>query len=195
MTEQEAAPDNVIPLIHIDAVEPRWTRFDEALAEELLQLDRKTNVQQLLLIFDKSHEKLSDAAFWFLLGVIWSRNALMTHNALWLKHFASKRPHRRLFLMKDEELDEYTVLHVHDTVVAYRPQVQVGGLHPFIFCLDEKTAYRHAQELGSGCIGTFVIPTSAVVAFFDRLRGPELLVIDCSEVKLENIRSVKCLTF
>lgn len=162
-----------------------WTRYDDALAESLRNAEVHGHTARLLPLFDAYAERLSDGAFWYLLGAVWSRYASMTDNALWLKHFGAKRPYRAVGLMKPAELEVLSGLSAY--VGAYRPQTKSGGLHPFIFCADIQTAIRHAAAYDSEFIGTYSVPSKTVVAYFERWRGPEILVLDCSDVRLETV--------
>ncbi len=180
----DEAPEAGEPAAAVIEME-QFTRYDEALATSLMDLVKTKKHHLLLPTFHNYHKLLSDRGYWYMLGTIWGHAADMKDNPQWLALFASKRPYRAISMMTPEEL---TVIESLAPLVAgYRPQCKSGGLHPFIFCADAKTAVRHATAMDADHVGCYSIPAHAVIAYFERFRGPEVLVLDCTDVKLEDL--------
>lgn len=169
-------PDNVV---HIPQIDPDdFTRFDEALAEQLKVMEKAGALHRMMDIFIKFGPQLSDRGYWYILGVLWARHPDLDRLEDWVKLFTVQRPKRALYLMTEGEMSVVESFQEAEHLEAFRPMVESGGLNPFIYCTNKETADRHARMFGAEKVGRFVVPRDAVVAFFQRLRGPELLVID-----------------
>ncbi len=181
----ETQVDNVV---HIPTVqEEPWTRYDEALANQLKTIEQTKDLHQLARTFAHYAASLSDRGYWYLLGVLWTRYPDTQQLELWSKLFLSPRPNRALYLMTDgehREVERWQAADV-DFIEAWRPMCQTGGLNPFIYCASRRSASRHAASLGVTEIGRFTVPKTDILAYFNRTRGEELLVVDCRNVKLE----------
>jgi hypothetical protein len=159
---------------------PPWTSFDAAVSESLPDLLKRYGPNSAIDFFVAKAPFMSDMGFWEVLSALWNSYPEPSRCDVWAKLFMTPRAWREPGLMYEEEAE---ALHGSERlIIAYRPQTRVGGLNPFIFCADAKTAIAHAATFGSDIIGTYTFPREDAIAYFRRRRGPEYLVVDCRNV-------------
>ncbi|WP_337909084.1 hypothetical protein [Vibrio cholerae] len=127
-----------------------------------------------LQTFDKYKSRLSDYAYWHVLGNLWvssSDNPI----EVWLKLFNSNRAHRLQSLMKPSEFEAYNNL--QDEVRVYRAlrSEDDGGLS---FTLDLKFALKFAKARGRLAVGEYLLSKEGVYALFLRRGESEVLVLN-----------------
>lgn len=151
-----------------------WNRYDAAVADLLIETERKAP-ERLIVEFSRLHRELSDYAFWFLLGMIWTRYPDPAHAETWSKLFLSERPERERSLMKPSELRFFHAM--PKTITAYRPydpdEHWVINYTPRI-----EVARRIATASGRSSIAAYSIPRENVIAYFDRRKTPEVIAVN-----------------
>lgn len=141
---------------------------------------------QAILEFSKVCNKLTDYAYWFVLGTLWVSYTGHSDLNLWKTLFSSDRPNKFTSLMKPSEYEAFTMLPLLG-ITAYRAHRE-GETDWIAYTLNANKAGLFAAQRMATTVAEYRICRSNVTALFLRRGESELIVLDrATPIKLRDI--------
>lgn len=159
-------PNDVSPAFH-------GNRMDSDIASKLLNMEN--NVSSAVKYFRNNQQYLSNYAYWFILSVMWVKDAEAAELECWKRLFRSDRPDRIRCIMKPSEIEALKQL--PDLITAYRAH-RPGETDWISYTTDIDVARKFAGRHKTDGIVEYQIRKHDVFAFFTRRQESEILLMD-----------------
>lgn len=148
-----------------------YCKKDDRIIKRLLKY---SETPQAIVEFEKECKRLSDYAYWFVLGTLWVSYTGFSDLKLWRRLFESDRPQRATGLMKPSELDVLARLpNVLSVYRAHRTDEQDW----LAYTIDPKISARFAIERGVSDFIEYRMDKTSALAYFHRRGECELLTL------------------
>lgn len=147
---------------------------DSFSAEFCMELIKRENTPASMEYFVEHCDKLDDYGYWFLLSTVWVSYSGWIELDVWKKHFASDRRHRRLAIMKPDELQVFKKLPNYLEVYRAHRENETDWIS---FTLNPETAAKMALQRGVNKITLYKINKKYCIAFFLRRGEDELITL------------------
>lgn len=130
---------------------------------------------EAIRMLDRYSYRLTDYAYWFVLGTLWVNYTGWSDLETWKRLFASTRPNRDACLMKPSELA--TFARFPDTFHIYRAH-RFGETDWIAYTLSAEKAGWFAHRRGVGSVSEYLVRKNDVLCLFLRRDELEVLVLD-----------------
>lgn len=160
----------------------RWNKRDAQVIEKILAHEA---TPQAIQVFARSAWRLTDYAYWFVLGTLWVSYTGWSDLSAWTRLFASARPGRETSLMKPSELARFQAL--PDPIVAYRAH-RPNESDWISYSLDPQEAGAFARRRQVDQVSQYRIPKAHVLCLFLRRGEAEVLVLERTHA--EHLRDI-----
>jgi len=158
----------------------QYSRSAAAVADLLIEVE-KNDPKALLTNFARYSKSLDDFNFWFLLSSVWARDNTIHSAEVWASHFMSERRGRKLGLMKRNEQKKLAKLPPMITV--YWPDAPLT----IAYTLDHDFAQKLAEDQGVRWLNRGTISKDKVIAYFDRRRPREVVILENETLTVDEI--------
>lgn len=161
-------------MIRVSDISPDWNGSTPRERQILRRITQQEATPHAILTFDRRRNELSDYWYWFTLSTLWVSYSGFSDLGRWRRLFRADRPNRETSLMKPSELVKFRAL--PDVVTAYRAH-RPGETDWMSYTLSARIAEDFNRHRG-GEVKTYCIDRSEIIAYFDRRREDEILVLD-----------------
>ena len=145
--------------------------FSVAFTQEII---KREGTPEAMEYFVEHCDSLDDYGYWFFLSTIWVSYSGWIELDVWKKHFSSDRRHRRLAIMKPDELQVLKKLPNYLEVYRAHREDETDWLS---FTLNPETAAKMAINRGVDKISMYKINKKFCIAFFSRRGEDELITL------------------
>lgn len=160
----------------------RYNRTDEATIKKILPFEATPDA---IRVFARYEWRLSDYAYWFMLGTLWVSYTGWSELRDWIALFSSSRPNRETSLMKPSELAAFRKL--PDPLTLYRAH-RPNETQWISYALIPEKAAEFAARRNVGELSEYRVAKNDVLALFLRRGEYEVLVLD--QQRTEFVRRV-----
>lgn len=179
LTKEQKLQNNISP-----AFNPNDSHLDKPYFIEVLRYEK---TPQAIIYFNEICHNLTDYGYWFLLSTLWVSYCGYSDLGLWKKLFNSKRPLKKISIMKPNELKEFKRL--PKIVKVYRAH-RKDETDWIAYTLSLDKAKSFLAKRPNGKIASYFIDKNHLTALFLRRGEKEVILTNKDKANLIRIEDV-----
>lgn len=161
-----------------------WDKVDEAVMHELKDAE-KVGPQQLLKVFTKYKDHISNFAYWYMLGICWVRCRKANLDGEFGKLFLSDRIDRVDSIMKPSEKSKFMEFLQSSKIRVFWPEIKNKPV--ISYAPSHNAVIKLCERLGCDAyFEAYVENDGSLIAYFNRVGVKELIIPNPISLKTDD---------